>query len=92
MKRNLLHAAEVFDSWRVVPRFVLIAYLVWVMRLTDWIVHWYEKLPAAERTIIVTGFVTVVLPGVYGLFVWIFKVYSDNGRDWNASPVKDEQQ
>lgn len=86
---TLLRAAEVFDSWRIVPRIILFSYAYWMARVTDWIVRWYERLPSAERTGQVTAFVTVVLPGIFGLACWVFKVYSDNGRDWAANPPRE---
>lgn len=83
-KQVWLDAAEVIDSLRVVPRVVLFAYGYWMIHLTDSIVQWYVKLPAVERTAQVTAFVTVVLPGVFGLSCWVFKVYSGGGRNWDA--------
>lgn len=84
-KDGALRLAEVFDSWRVVPRVVLILYGYWMAHLTDWIVRWYEKLPAAERTPEVTAFVTIVLPGVFGLAIWVYRIYANTARDWTAT-------
>lgn len=82
-----MDAAEVFDTWRIVPRVILFAYAYWTGWITDWLIRWYEKLPAAERTNQVTAFVTIVLPGVFGLAVWVYKIYSNGGRDWDGSKV-----
>lgn len=83
-KQRLLDAAEVFDSWRVVPRILVFAY-GWLVGWASWFVLTnYFRLPASERTAAVTTFVGIVLPGIFGLAVWIFKIYSDNGRDWDA--------
>lgn len=87
MKTILLHTAEVIDSWRIFPRLVLILYGYWMAHLTDWIVHWYEHLPTIERTAEVTAFVTIVLPGVFGLACYVFKVYSAGGRDWDKAQI-----
>ena len=74
-----------FDTLRIVPRLILFGYAYWmVCVLTDWIVTWYEKLPAAERTAQVTAFVAIALPGVYGLGVWVYRIYSDGGRAWDG--------
>jgi hypothetical protein len=85
-KTAWLDAAEIFDSWRIIPRVILFLYGFWMVRLTDWLVRWYEKLPAAERTAQVTAFVTIVLPGVFGLAVYVYKIYSAGGRDWDKPP------
>lgn len=77
--------AEVFDTLRVVPRVILFGYAYWMIRLTDWLVKWYEALPAAERTGQVTAFVTIVLPGVYGLGVWVYRIYAEGGRAWDGT-------
>jgi hypothetical protein len=83
-KQKWLDAAQIFDTWRIVPRIVLFAYGWWAAQLTDWIVRWYEKLPSGERTGQVTAFVTIVLPGVFGLAVWVYKLYGDGATDWSA--------
>lgn len=82
-----MEIAELVDTFRVFPRLFLLVYLFWIIRLTDKMVTWFTKLPAPERTVIVTSFVSIVSTGVFGLFIWIYKVYSDNGRDWSESPV-----
>ena len=72
---------------RVFPRIVLLTYGYWMAFLTNRIVWWYMRLPAGERTAQVTAFVTIVLPGVFGLAVWVFKIYSAGGRDWDQKPT-----
>lgn len=89
LKTAMLDAAEVFDSWRIIPRLVLFLYGYWMVHLTDWIVRWYEGLPSQERTAEVTAFVTIVLPGVFGLAVYVYKIYSQGGRDWDAGKDPD---
>lgn len=84
-KAAWLDFAEVFDTLRVVPRVILFGYAYWMIRLTDWLVRWYEGLPAAERTGQVTAFVTIVLPGVFGLAVWVYKIYAEGGRAWDGA-------
>jgi hypothetical protein len=86
-KQQWLDAAEVFDTWRVVPRLIVFLYGAWMARVTDWIVTWYERLPAIERTVEVTAFATVVLPGIFGLAVWVYKIYSIGGRQWDGPVV-----
>lgn len=86
-RENLMQLAEIIDTFRVFPRLFVLIYLFWIMRLTDWMVRWFMRLPASERTIIVTSFVSIVTTGIFGLFIWIYKVYSDGGRDWSSSPV-----
>lgn len=86
-KQAWLDFAEVFDTLRVIPRAILFLYGYWMVNVTDWLVRWYEKLPAIERTSQVTAFVTIVLPGIFGLAVWVYKIYSDGGRAWSGSAI-----
>lgn len=83
-KAAWMDAAEVIDTLRVVPRIVLFGYAWWAGAVTNWLVKWYEHLPAAERTNQVTAFVTIVLPGIFALATWVYKIYSDGGRAWDA--------
>lgn len=77
-----LHAAEVFDSWRVVPRFLIGILLWWTIVITDRTLGWYMHLPSAERTLEASGLAGVIVTGVTGLFTVVFKIYSSSGRDW----------
>ncbi len=81
-KEVWLDAAQVFDTWRVVPRGVLLGYCYWVEHITNRILTWYEHLPGAERTLEASGLAGAIITAVTGLAVWVFKVYSENGNDW----------
>jgi len=81
-----LDAAEVFDSWRVFPRIVLMVYGWWAIHVTSWVMSWYEKLPGVERTGQVTAVIVAVVPGIFGMSGWVFKIYADGGRNWDAKP------
>jgi hypothetical protein len=83
-KKAFMDVAEVIDTLRVVPRIVLAVYGVWMIWITDWLVKWYEALKPEERSNQVTAFVTIVLPGVYGLGVYVYRIYSEGGRDWTG--------
>jgi hypothetical protein len=84
-KQRWLDAAEVFDSWRVVPRFLLFSYSLWVVKVVGSILLWYQHLAAPERTLEASGLAGGVITAVTGLSTWVFKIYSENGRDWSAS-------
>lgn len=83
-KAAWMDVAEVIDTLRIVPRIVLFGYAWWAGAITYWLVKWYEHLPAVERTNQVTAFVTIVLPGVFGLAVYVYRIYADGGRQWDA--------
>jgi hypothetical protein len=80
-----LDIAEVTDSLRVFPRFQLIAYGYWLFRNTWHILNWFERLPADERTVPVVSLVTGTLTVIWGGAAWVYKVYADGGRDWDAA-------
>ena len=72
LKRRLLNAAEVFDSWRVIPRLFLALTMWWCVYLTDKLIGWYIALPHAERGIEASGFASVsythlTLPTIYSV-------------------------
>lgn len=79
-----IDAAEVFDSWRVIPRAVLLGYCWWTVYLVDKLTGWYMHIPVAERAVETAGFAGAVITAVTGMGAFVFKIYSDNGRDWNS--------
>jgi hypothetical protein len=83
-KRRWLNAAEVFDSWRVVPRLIVAVYIAFLIWLTSYFAVNFFALPAAERSAAVTAFASVVLTAAFGALAYIVRVYMDNGRDWDA--------
>jgi hypothetical protein len=85
-KHQLLNAAEVFDSWRVVPRFFLALTFWWCVYLTDKLIGWYIHLPHAERGLEASGFASVVQVGVLAFLKMVYSQYAESGRDWNQRP------
>lgn len=82
-KSKMLNVAEVFDSWRVIPRVFLAATFIWCVYLTDRLIGWYIGLPHAERGIEASGFASAVQIGVLAFLKTVFDRYSTSGRDWN---------
>ena len=91
-KRELLDAAEVFDSWRVVPRFIIGTFLSVFSWAVVYSLRQYFGLPAPERTVAVTAFVSVVLTALTTALPFIVKIYTDNGRDWDAKRAASDGQ
>jgi len=83
-KPEWIDAAEVFDTWRVVPRCVLFGYCWWVTHVTDWILGWYQKLPGPERTLETSGLAGAIITAVTGMAIWVYKIYTNNSTDWGA--------
>lgn len=75
IKSLLLDIAEIVDSFRTFPRFVIaaFAYLTW----DTW--QWYTHLPLAERTMDVTTFTGAV----FGMAAAVTGLYLQGGRDWD---------
>jgi hypothetical protein len=84
-KQDRLDEAEVFDSWRVVPRAILFIYLIFLIWLTVYLAIKFFDISAAERTTQLTAFASLLLTAAYGAFGWIFKIYTAGGRDWDAA-------
>lgn len=83
-KHRILHLAETIDALRIFPRFYMTAYMVWMFHITNRLTSWIIHMPAAERTVVVVSLMTAVTTGVFGLFIWFYKIYSDASRDWSA--------
>ena len=84
-KQLWLDAAHVFDTWRVIPRIILIAYACWVAHVTDMLLIWYMTLPKDGRTLEASGLGVAIITAITGLFPWVLKIYMDNGNDWSGS-------
>lgn len=84
-KQRWLDAAEVFDSWRVVPRCIVFIYLGLLFWLTVYFAVKYFGIPSSERTTQLTAFTSVLMTAAYGAFGLIYKIYGDGGRDWDAA-------
>lgn len=86
-KRSILDAAEMFDSWRIIPRLFMTACFIWVVWTTHTLLSWYVSLTSAERGLEASGFGAVVFTALIGFLKLVFDTYSRNGRDWNAAPL-----
>jgi len=86
-KQQFLHLAELVDSFRIFPRLVLCAYAFYVYQVTFFILTWYSQQPAAARGTEESAVVIAVVGAVTGFSPWIFRIYSDNGRNWDDKPA-----
>lgn len=82
--------AEVLDALRIYPRFVVSGFAYLLGSILFQITHWYYVLPAADRTAQVTAVVGIIVPAICGLAVWVYKIYSVGGRDWDGTAIKDD--
>jgi hypothetical protein len=87
-KTLYLDAAQLFDTWRVVPRVTLFGYAAWVMHVIDKTLSWYMHLPANERTIEASGLTTAIISVITGLFPWVYRIYADTATDWTQMPSR----
>lgn len=76
--------AELVDAWRVVPRLLIGAYAAFVYKVVFFILGWYAAEPASARGAEESAVVGIVVTAVTGFAPWIFKIYSENGRDWSS--------
>lgn len=82
-----LDLAEIVDSLRIFPRLYLSVVTWWYIRLLDWLVSWYERIPSTERTAIVNTFALGALGSASALLGYSFKVYMAGGRKWDKLDV-----
>lgn len=85
MKQAWLDAAEIFDSWRIIPRVFFAACFIWVVHTTSILLAWYTALPADQRGLEASGFGAVVFTALVGFLKLVFDTYSRNGRDWSGT-------
>ena len=81
---NWLRGAEIFDSWRVVPRIVLFAYGSWLAYVTDRLLGWYMSLPPSAQTTQASSFCLGAITAITAIAGFVFKVYSENSRSWDV--------
>jgi hypothetical protein len=86
-KQTWMHVAELVDAYRIFPRLVLIGYAYYVYQVTFFVLRWYATQPAIARGTEESVVVGVVVTAVTGFAPWIFRIYSDSGRNWDAMPV-----
>lgn len=77
-----LDVAEVIDALRVFPRVVLLAFGGLLGYTIVDVLHWYMRVPAAERSTQVTAVIGIIIPALTGLASWVFKIYIAGGRSW----------
>jgi xanthine/uracil permease len=88
-KTHWLDAAEVFDSWRVVPRVILFAYGGWLAYITDRLLNWYMTLPQAAQSVQASGFCLGAITAITTIAGWVYKIYANTGREWeNQSSMR----
>lgn len=85
-KRLWLDWAEIFDSWRFVPRTILYGYAAWTIHTCDRILTWYFKLPAEQQSSQNALLIGTVFTAVTSLFTLAVNFYQRSGRQWAGQP------
>lgn len=85
-KQQHLDWAELFDSWRVVPRLFLAAWTIFTMDIGYQTLHWFFAQPANSRGFEEASVVVGVFTAALGMVKLVFDRYSQTGRDWNQQP------
>lgn len=88
MKQNWLDTAEVIDALRIFPRILVGSYFGLAAWTVVYLILWYCRAPADEHTVQVTAFFGMLTGGLFGLAVYIFKLYTDGGRDWTIKDTR----
>lgn len=87
-KARLLSLAEVFDSYRIFPRFVICPFVGFYVWKISWLLcWWYIHEPPAGRGTQESAMVTGVLASMAGLVTLIVNTYAKTGRDWANSKL-----
>lgn len=86
-KQLWLQWAEIFDSWRVIPRLFFGCYWIATFVFIFQFAYWYCHLPANERGYEESGSMVAIIGLLTKFGQVIFDTYSKNGRDWNSQPA-----
>lgn len=89
-KKTWLSIAEIIDGLRIMPRVILASALGFAAWYIYALTVWYMALPAAERTLEVSGLAGLTIPAVFGLAGKIVDWYLKTGRTWKEEPLKEE--
>lgn len=88
-KQKWLDRAEVFDSWRIMPRILVISFALFTICVVAETLEWYKMLPVQERAIEASGFAFGVITSISGLLTAVIKIYQSTGRKWAAGKDED---
>lgn len=86
-KQKWLTAAEVFDTWRVIPRLLVGSYYIAYLHLLYLCWAWFERmtLNGAQATEIIaaSAFPGLLLTGLAAVMGKLTNDYMANGRNWD---------
>jgi hypothetical protein len=89
LKESWLDVAEVIDALRIFPRLLIGSYMSMVGYVIVYLMTWYSHLEPVARSVEVTAFYSMLTGGLLGLAAYVFKIYSDGGRDWSQRYASD---
>jgi ABC-type transporter Mla maintaining outer membrane lipid asymmetry permease subunit MlaE len=91
-KKKLLDAAEVVDAWRIMPRILVISFMLFTIVTIADLLEWYKALPATERQLEASGFAFGVITALSGLLTAVIKIYQSTGRKWGTGSNKENSE
>ena len=86
-KLDWLDWAEIIDAYRVVPRILLIGWMVFYMVYTWEITHIFFALPDPSTG--QTAFVTTVVSALGTMSIWLGNIYMSSRRMWRDGNYQD---
>jgi len=81
-KQTLLDWAEIIDAYRVIPRILLFAWMVFYMSYTWGLTEMFFAL--AEPTTGQAAFVTTVISALGTMSIWLGNIYITSRRSWSS--------
>lgn len=83
-KQKWLDIAEVIDAWRIMPRVLVVTFMLFTIFIVADTLEWYKTLPVTERQLEASGFAFGVITAVSGLLTAVIKIYQSTGRRWSG--------
>ena len=80
-KDKWLDWAEIIDALRVIPRIMMLGWLVFYMIYTWELTIWFFEVP--DPTAGQTTFITAVISGLGTMSVWLGNLYLNSRRPWD---------
>lgn len=85
-KQRYLHYAEVFDSFRIVPRIFIFCYWGFCLWFIYFFADWYMQQPANARGFEESGALFGIITSLLKFGADLWNTYARTGRDWSAAP------
>lgn len=80
-KDKWLASAEIIDALRIIPRLMLLGFMIFYIWYIIYVSRWYFKIEDTEFAS--TAFISSTITAIGAMFTWIGNTYIKTGRKWS---------